>query len=426
MTGEKETQPEEKNLWQSILKDVSKSTTSHNDIKKTILVVGDEGSGKSTLIARLQDRKYNKEEHPTGTGLEYTYLIKEEEDLSGRFGIYSLDGNVVHKNLLSFVANKDTIEDNMFVIVVDMSRPWLIMNSLQKWVNILKEHIESLGIEEEKMTEMRTNVAKSIQKYLNGSSGESEEDDELPQLEEGVLEVNLGVPLMVICNKCDAANNLEKDRDYRNEHFDFIQMNLRKFCVKYGAALFYSGNGIKTTERITNYILGFSCPDNNIGKLRVAHDISSRDAVAIPAGWDDYVKIQALYSGLKHIKPDDRFSEHIIPPLTRKAAAAQEVRVEDEQEFLMRQQDVLAQNKDGGAAGPSRPNAVGTGITPAPSATGRSPAASTTTRTTTRTGPATPSGAPAAGANAKGNSDVLANFFQSLLNNKPAPKKEEK
>lgn len=33
---------------------------------------------------------------------------------------------------------------------------------------------------------------------------------------------------------------LEKDLDYKEEHFDFIQEHLRKFCLQYGAALFYT------------------------------------------------------------------------------------------------------------------------------------------------------------------------------------------
>lgn len=33
---------------------------------------------------------------------------------------------------------------------------------------------------------------------------------------------------------------LEKENDYRDEHFDFIQQWIRKFCLNYGAALFYT------------------------------------------------------------------------------------------------------------------------------------------------------------------------------------------
>ena len=34
--------------------------------------------------------------------------------------------------------------------------------------------------------------------------------------------------------------DLERDYDYKEEHFDFIQQSIRKFCLGYGAALFYT------------------------------------------------------------------------------------------------------------------------------------------------------------------------------------------
>lgn len=38
----------------------------------------------------------------------------------------------------------------------------------------------------------------------------------------------------------DYITTLEKDHDYRDEHFDFIQQWIRRFCLQYGAALFYT------------------------------------------------------------------------------------------------------------------------------------------------------------------------------------------
>lgn len=33
---------------------------------------------------------------------------------------------------------------------------------------------------------------------------------------------------------------LEKEQDYRDEHLDFMQQWIRRFCLQYGAALFYT------------------------------------------------------------------------------------------------------------------------------------------------------------------------------------------
>lgn len=43
---------------------------------------------------------------------------------------------------------------------------------------------------------------------------------------------NLGLPVLVVCTKCDAISVLEKEHDYRDEHFDFIQSHIRKFCLQ--------------------------------------------------------------------------------------------------------------------------------------------------------------------------------------------------
>ena len=63
----------------------------------------------------------------------------------------------------------------------------------------------------------------------------------------------------MVVNKTDYMVELEKDFDYKDEHFDFIQqavsceyeevydekfnlmrLQVRKFCLQYGASLFYT------------------------------------------------------------------------------------------------------------------------------------------------------------------------------------------
>ena len=47
--------------------------------------------------------------------------------------------------------------------------------------------------------------------------------DELEPAPEGVLARNMGLDLIVVVNKTDFMVDLEKDYDYKDEHFDFIQ-----------------------------------------------------------------------------------------------------------------------------------------------------------------------------------------------------------
>ncbi len=65
-------------------------------------------------------------------------------------------------------------------------------------------------------------------------------DDELMPLPEGTLSRNLGLDLIVVVTKTDYMADLEKDYDYKEEHYDFIQQSVRHFCLQYGASLFYT------------------------------------------------------------------------------------------------------------------------------------------------------------------------------------------
>lgn len=84
-------------------------------------------------------------------------------------------------------------------------------------------------------------------------------------LPEGVLITNLGLDIVVVITKTDYMSTLEKEQDYkwakhfhwckilililpiltikssnRDEHFDFMQQWIRRFCLQYGAGLFYT------------------------------------------------------------------------------------------------------------------------------------------------------------------------------------------
>ena len=54
-------------------------------------------------------------------------------------------------------------------------------------------------------------------------------DGELEPLPEGTLARNLGLDLIVVVTKTDYMADLEKDYDYKDEHFDFIQQAVRNF-----------------------------------------------------------------------------------------------------------------------------------------------------------------------------------------------------
>lgn len=163
--------------------------------------VGDEGVGKSALIEGLRGKNQGILERQ-GTGLEYTYLEareEESEDIIDRVGIYTLDGDEDHSVFLQSVVTKDTLADVVVLIVVDLSRPWLIMDSLQKWSRVLADHLETLGAEETLET-LKAEQVNTFRTYTENQDDAKRDGEEtiLLELDEGVLTSNHGIPLCII------------------------------------------------------------------------------------------------------------------------------------------------------------------------------------------------------------------------------------
>ncbi|XP_019391435.1 PREDICTED: cytoplasmic dynein 1 light intermediate chain 2 [Crocodylus porosus] len=409
---------EGQNLWSSILSEVSTRSRSKLPSGKNILVFGDDGSGKTTLMTKIQGAEHGKK----GRGLEYLYLNIHDEDRDDhtRCNVWILDGDLYHKGLLKFAVSADSLQDTIVVFVVDMSRPWTVMESLQKWASVLCEHIDKMKIPPEEMRDMEQKFIKEFQEYVEPeegyqgspqrrgpSSGQDDENVTLP-LGENVLTHNLGIPVLVVCTKCDAVSVLEKEHDYREEHFDFIQSHIRRFCLQYGAALIYTSvKEEKNLDLLYKYIVhktyGFQFTTPAL--------VVEKDAVFIPAGWDNEKKIAILHENFTTVKPEDTYEDFVVKPPVRKLVHDKELAAEDEQVFLMKQQSYLAKQ-------PATP-------TRASESPARGPAGSP--RTQGRSGPANaPSASPITSVkkpdpNIKNNAaseGVLASFFNSLLSKK--------
>lgn len=85
--------------------------------------------------------------------------------------------------------------------------------------------------------------------------------------------------------------------------------------------------------------------------------VVEKDAVFIPAGWDNDKKIAILYENIQSCSPDDEFNEVITKPVHRKPHAKDvEVVAEDDQTFLTKMQAQLNQNIPAPGASPQAPS----------------------------------------------------------------------
>ncbi|XP_076623604.1 dynein light intermediate chain isoform X1 [Colletes latitarsis] len=396
------------NLWSSILAEVQNSGNNKLPSNKNILVLGDNESGKTTLIAKLQ----GVEDPKKGSGLEFAYIDVRDDyrDDQTRLSVWVLDGDPGHANLLRFALNGERFPHTLVMLVAAMTTPWDILNQLQSWAALLGDHIDKLPLDNDTRQRCRQLNVKKWQDYtepgdeldpgspLRRTSRNLDDEtiDNLP-LPEGVLTTNLGLDVVVVITKTDYMSTLEKEHDYKDEDFDFMQQWIRRFCLQYGAGLFYtSAKEDKNCDLLYKYLTHriYSLP------FRTPALVVEKDAVLIPAGWDNMKKISILHENLQSMKPDDYYRDVIVQPQTNRKCVTREVEIqaEEEQAFLAKQQAALFGLKD-----------------PTRSPTFRNQASNDLVIQVASQNKKLD---PKAAGNAQAGEGVLANFFNSLLHKK--------
>ena len=74
------------------------------------------------------------------------YTLCSLADFLARMGVWVLDGVVWHKELLPFVLNEKNVDNSLVMIVVDLTQPWTVVESLERWSEVIYRHINSLKI----------------------------------------------------------------------------------------------------------------------------------------------------------------------------------------------------------------------------------------------------------------------------------------
>lgn len=261
-TDEDVTSPGEKiGLWPSILEDVSKSSTRMPE-SKNILLLGSENSGKTSLIEKLIQRKKREFALPQvkqKNALSFNYMAAVDEateDTLAQMSFWSVSGQGELGKSLEFILRPENVSKSLAIILADISEPWTVLESLEKWTALINSFIDSLGIDPKRLKELEEKVTHDYQTYIDpsdsssrnispggqqaSSSSPSQSGRVLLPLGEHVLVNNLGIPIIVVVTKTDVMSDLEKNFDYKDEHFDFIQQKIRNFCLRYGAGLFYT------------------------------------------------------------------------------------------------------------------------------------------------------------------------------------------
>lgn len=75
-----------------------------------------------------------------------TVRITLTADLT-RLGVWVLDGDPGHANLLKFALNETNYAHTLVILTVSMTAPWSWLDQLQSWCKVLADHVDQLKID---------------------------------------------------------------------------------------------------------------------------------------------------------------------------------------------------------------------------------------------------------------------------------------
>eukprot|EP00761_Pharyngomonas_kirbyi_P002991 gb/GECH01002995.1/.p1 GENE.gb/GECH01002995.1/~~gb/GECH01002995.1/.p1 ORF type:complete len:439 (+),score=96.32 gb/GECH01002995.1/:1-1317(+) len=325
-----------KELWDSVLQQGMTDSGNNSQVDgQTVLVVGDVGNGKKSLMKRLQGMDLLDSD--TGYALEYTYIdiattskTSTENEERMRVGFWLLE-DPSYTSLMDIALNEKTVDTSAVVVTVDLSYPHNVIQSLQRWLDAIQDHLKEkiwpkLGIEREKELKERYREF-----WLNNMTTEDSENNESKLLPKGVLQVNLGIPIIIVPCKSDgllktAVRTCEEKFSLSNEYhaapdsyhvqfMNFVAYSIRKLALKYGASLIYTSAMQNTNCDILLEYLVHQLLYRD--EFRVQPDEKPR-SVLLPAGSDHIDRIDNI--SVRDILPENAekhtvsYDEMIIQP----------------------------------------------------------------------------------------------------------------
>ena len=160
------------NMWQEILREAMPK----KDIENTnVFVFGDKMTGKRSLFKVMNrsifsdnDDSYKRilpiDEESSKFGLlDYTYLnikntSEEYSEVIGKLNVWMMNDFIDKEKILALLKPENMV-NSICLIIADLSRPWLIKQSLLKWAKFIKEIFDEIisKFPQDKQFEIRKN-----------------------------------------------------------------------------------------------------------------------------------------------------------------------------------------------------------------------------------------------------------------------------
>lgn len=229
--------------------------------------------------------------------------------------VYTLsEPSPTFKSLLKPLLSPRMIPNTLIVILLDWSQPWNWVRQLRSWIRLLRSIVTSLDDESKIAMEETISHWRSQKHSLMGEGVVQTPDTDGPlPLGPGELDEPLGVPLSVVCQNADKVEQLEKERGWKDEQFDFISQYVRTILLKHGASLIYTmPSAPGSLQTLIHTSLGIQ---STLQKKQLKHNVTDRDHILVPPSWDSWGKIRILTEGFDVERVSKTWSQDIQLPL---------------------------------------------------------------------------------------------------------------
>ncbi|WFC97166.1 hypothetical protein MBRA1_003832 [Malassezia brasiliensis] len=265
--------------------------------RRTLVVLGACGTGKSTLLDHLTARRTP----PLDGALDYAYVdvraapradapdaAADDAHLATHLYVLHAAAPAVGATLpYAFPpvheghASLHALRSAGVVVVLDGSAPWTWAAQLVRWLALLRTTIE--GATSPTPTEDRAAMQQSLAATLPAT-----DDAARPA---GQLVENLGVPLVIVLTKADAIARLVDDRRVSEAQLDYVQQVVRTVAARYSAAVVST-----SAARPASLEALRECVRGALQRAPVGLAASTNDpaTLVVPPGWDAWSKIGVL------------------------------------------------------------------------------------------------------------------------------------
>ncbi|XP_070576564.1 cytoplasmic dynein 2 light intermediate chain 1-like [Ptychodera flava] len=238
--------------------------------ESTIFVIGSKDAGKTSIILRFLD----KDEIPKPTtALEYTFGRRARgHNIAKDVGhIWELGGGTFLSKLIDVPIKVETIDSISIILVLDLSKPHELWNTMETMLQVARERIERVISE---AAAKDSAIQQRLRRRAWKQFGENHPDKDMIE--------PFPVPLVIIGSKYDIF------QDFDSEKRKVIGRTLRFIAHSHGASLLFCSMKteslvIKTRQLISHLVFGTAA-----GKTI---SLDANKPIIVPAGNDSLQQI---------------------------------------------------------------------------------------------------------------------------------------